>query len=262
MEKGQKYKILVVDDDPQVRFFTEWILKDQYELFMASNGAEGEKIAFEVIPDLVVTDLVMPLKDGFELCQSLKNNATTSHIPLIILTARHDEDSVIKALSLSASAYIKKPFNPDVLKAQIQTLIVNNKTVYKTAINSKSSYKKLDKDDFIQQLESLIADNVFNSELSVDFLAKKMFMSRLTLLRKVQLYTDKDTKEILKDVKAKTAYHLITEKHMSVKEVSHKLGFKKIDTLYKIFKEKYGYTPGSVKLKKHELIKRLKSQED
>ena len=249
MENTPKSKILVIDDDMQIRFFIQWVLKDDYELAFAENGQVAERMLLDFMPDLIIADVMMPIKDGFEFCQIVKSNSKTAHIPIIMLSSLQDSASMLKGLSLYATVYLTKPINPEVLKMQVKSVLKNFYSFNSNLIASKSAVKKMNGSQFLNQLVMTIEDNIFDEDMSVDFLAEKMCMSRLTLLRKVKLAAGKDTKDIVKEVKAKVGYKMIVNDGLLVKEVSHKLGYKKVDTFYKAFKDVFNVTPGSLKQK-------------
>ncbi|MFN8315829.1 MAG: helix-turn-helix domain-containing protein [Chitinophagales bacterium] len=185
----------------------------------------------------------------------LKGNRNTNHIPIILLSAKTTVESELAGYSASADAYIKKPFNLDVLKTQIQAILANRAKVQQQVLdafrNQIAIQLTVDTDDtFVKQFHAVVENNLYNPLLNVAAIAKEMNMSRMTLLRKVKHYTGKKTKDVIMECRLNTAKMLLEKKETTVKNIAYKIGFQNTNHFYKVYKMQFGVTPTATSKKR------------
>lgn len=258
---GRK-KLLVIEDNADVRLYLKVILKNEYDVVEAANGKEGVEAAVREMPDLILSDVMMPVMDGFECCRLLKESSDTCAIPVIMLTAKTEEEDIMKGLELGAEDYILKPFTAAVLKAKVRTLINNRMRIrdfYSRLVqpvdgNDDDGTAETDieqeithKDPFISKVIELVKANLRNPQFSVQTLAADLNMSQPTLYRKVKLATDYTIVELIRSVRMRHASVLLKRKLLTVQEVAEAVGYNDIPTFRKHFINTYGVVPSSYK---------------
>jgi YesN/AraC family two-component response regulator len=237
-----------VEDEEDIRNYIIEELSSDYKVLSAKNGEEGLNIANETIPDLIITDVMMPLLSGFELCKKLRNQVITSHIPIIILSAKTGVNQQIEGLEMGADVYMIKPFNIDVLKVQVQRLISFKQAVYSkylketTLIPQDSGTSKLD-DDFIRKVLTFIEENMTDSDLNVDQLANCLSLSKVQTYRKVKAISGLSIVEFIRTVRLKKASQLILEDRLNFSEIAFTTGFSTPSYFSKCFHDHFGMTP-------------------
>ncbi len=251
-EEKQTLKLLLVEDNQEFRAFLQSELSDKYHITTASNGKEGlEKIRSE-LPDLVISDVMMPEMSGTELCRILKKDVSISHIPVILLTAKASDQAQIEGFEAGADAYISKPFNMDILLLRINHLIEqrqqrkdffkNNIDISPEAITSTNVDEEL-----IKKALKLLEKNMDNSLYSVDQLSKDMFMDRSNLYRKLLAIVGQTPTEFIRSVRLKRAAQLL-ESGLTVAEVADRVGFRGTTSYFaKCFQEEFGTKPSKYK---------------
>ncbi len=242
--------ILIADDHPDILDFIAEDLEDNYSVVKVSDGKE----AFEYIRlhpvDLIVSDVMMPVMDGYQFCTAVKDNALYSHIPFIMLTAKNSLQSKIEGLEFGADAYIEKPFSPNFLQAQIASLLRNRKSIreYYNQLQSTSeeeesaSHPKGDQ-QFLDRLNTLITENMSEQSLCVDMLAERMCMSRPTLYRKIKALSDLSPNELINITRLKKATQLLSDREYKVYEIANKLGFSTPSHFTRNFQKQFGISP-------------------
>jgi|GEM_PF-85702 len=250
-DQSQKLKILIVEDNFEFRNFLQGELSDKYSVVVANDGKEGLEKALAHQPDLVITDVMMPEMSGTELCRRLKKEIQTSHVPVILLTAKTSDKAQIEGFEAGADAYISKPFNMDILLLRIQHLIEQQnqrKKVFKNAI-------AIDPDNFISSNvdKKLIKDalrhiekNIDNASYSVEQLSKDLFMDRTGLYRKLSAIVGQTPSEFIRSVRLKRAAQLLVE-GLPVAEVAGKVGFGTTSYFTKCFQDEFGIKPSQYK---------------
>jgi len=247
-EEDGKPILLVVEDNADVRAHIYENLNAEFHILEAADGEEGLKKAIEKIPDLVVTDLMMPWKDGVEMTKELKTNEYTSHIPVIMLTAKANVESKIEGLETGADDYITKPFNIDELKARITNLIEQRKKLRERF----SQEVKLEPKDiaitsadvkFLDRAIAIIEDHMGDFEFDAATFQEEMNMSRSQLFRKLRALTDQSATEFIRSIRLKRAANLIEQGFGNVAEVTYEVGFNNLSYFAKCFKEVYGVSP-------------------
>jgi signal transduction histidine kinase/DNA-binding NarL/FixJ family response regulator len=245
-----KNLILVVEDNAEMRDYIRGALEPQYSVVEAADGREGIDKAKEIIPDLIISDIMMPEVDGYELCNVLKKDVTTSHVPVVLLTAKASEDSVIQGLKTGADDYITKPFNTTILKTRIKNLIdlrlqlqlkIQRQMVLQPAEISVSSIDQ----EFMKELQEIIEKNLSDPGFNVEELCKKLYMSRATLYRKVMALTGESPIEFIRSYRLKRAAQLFKANFGNVTEVAFEVGFSSTPYFTKCFKEKFHRLPSS-----------------
>jgi signal transduction histidine kinase/CheY-like chemotaxis protein/ligand-binding sensor domain-containing protein len=247
-EAQEKNIILVVEDSADVRTYIRSALEPLHTVVEAADGLEGIKKAEEIIPDLIISDIMMPEADGYELCRTLKKDVKTSHIPVILLTAKASEENIIEGLETGADDYITKPFNTKILCARIKNLVdlrsqlQMNLDREMTLQPAEISVSIIDK-EFIKDLQTVINKNLSDPDFNVEDLGKKLYMSRATIYRKINALSGKSPTEFIKSYRLKRAAQLLKSKFGSVTEVAFEVGFASRTYFTKCFKEKFHQLP-------------------
>jgi len=249
----EKKLVLLVDDNYDLINYLSSILSPAYEVISANDGKSGIETAKSQIPDLIISDVMMPEKSGVELCQELKADIRTSHIPIILLTAKHTSEAKIEGFEKGADCYIVKPFDAAVLLSQIKGLFHNRKLLrdfFKSNFSADEAIESLSiEEKFLLQLETCIL-KMFDQglEISVPELSKTMGFSRTSLYRKVKAISDMSVNQIIKSVKMRKSAELIRhENDMTISQIAFELGFNDIRYFRECFKEQYGMTPSTYK---------------
>jgi signal transduction histidine kinase/ligand-binding sensor domain-containing protein/DNA-binding response OmpR family regulator len=240
--------ILVVEDNLDVRKYIHIALEEEYTVIEAADGEAGIQIAGQVIPDLIISDVMMPRKDGYQLCNVLKKDVKTSHIPIILLTAKASQESVIEGLETGADDYIIKPFNINILLARIRNLIALRRRLQEKIQRemmlqpTEIEVSSIDR-EFMKELKETTEKNLSDMEFGVDGLAKLLYMSRTTLNRKIKALTGESTNQFIQSYRLKRAVQLLKENFGNVTEVAFAVGFSSSNYFTRCFKEKYHRLP-------------------
>ncbi|MGD2085196.1 MAG: response regulator [Candidatus Aminicenantes bacterium] len=246
--KAEKDIILVVDDSADVREYIRGALEPLYTVKEAKNGQEGIRKAQEIIPDLIISDIMMPGVDGYELCETLKKDIKTSHVPIILLTAKASEENILEGLETGADDYVTKPFSTKLLMARIKNLIDLRRhfqlTLYREMTQQpvKMSISQMDR-EFIKELQDMIEKNLSDPDFNVERLGKKLYMSRATLYRKIHALSGESPNEFLQSYRLKRGVELLENNFGSVLEVAFEVGFSSASYFTKCFKKKFNRLP-------------------
>jgi two-component system, cell cycle response regulator len=240
--------LLLVDDEEEILELLERILRPKYAILKAENGKEALKILQSEAVQLVVSDVMMPEMDGFQLCKAIKSNFEHSHIPVILLTAKNTLQSKIEGLELGADAYIEKPFSKEHLLAQIASLL-NNRSMIRDyfasspLVHIKSiAHSKAD-ERFLETLNEIITSNIEDPELDVEKLARVMNMSRITLYRKIKAVSNLTPIELINITRLKRAAQLLAEGEYKVYEIADMVGFSSQSNFARNFLKQFKMTP-------------------
>ncbi|MCD8269187.1 MAG: response regulator [Parabacteroides sp.] len=245
-------KILVIDDSDQIRWFLKHVFAKEYEILEARNGDEGVKIAVEKMPDLVLCDVMMPVKDGFETCKELKNDPHTSQIPVVMLTAKVESEDVITGIEAGADDYITKPFDVEILRSKLNSLVKRREQLKQYFTNTlagtvpqqtEDSETSIPSNPFMDQVVKNIEMHLDDSIFEAKVLADSLNMSLPTLYRKIKQFSDCSILELTRTIRLKKAAELILTQRYSVQEVAELVGFNDTATFRKRFTEQYGVTP-------------------
>ena len=244
----EKPTVLIVEDNEDMRQFIRYILSDSYNLIEAENGEEGFEVAKKHLPDVVISDVMMPKTDGFDLCQLLKTNVATNHIPVILLTAYALDEQKQVGFESGADAYISKPFNVKLLKTRVRKLIENRKKIRESFSNfllNETKQETLGKveQQFITDFTQYVENSIANPELNIDEIADALGLSRSNLYRKIKSLTNYSPNELIRTIRVKYAKQLLNSKAKSISEVAYEVGFSSPSYFAKCFKDFYNESP-------------------
>lgn len=245
-------KILVIDDSDQIRWFLKHVFAKEYEILEARNGEEGLNVAFATNPDLILCDVMMPVKDGFETCKELKADPRTSQTPVVMLTAKVESEDIIVGLEAGADDYITKPFDIEILRSKLNNLVKRREQLkqYFTKTLAGTTSQETDENEpsipsnpfmdlVVKNIEMHLDDSTFEAKV----LADSLNMSLPTLYRKIKQFSDCSILELTRTIRLKKAAELIQTQQYSVQEVAEMVGFNDTATFRKRFTEQYGTTP-------------------
>lgn len=240
--------ILLVDDNDEILEFLERMLRSKYTILKAEDGAEALKILEKEAVQLIISDVMMPVMDGFELCKRIKSNFEFSHIPIILLTAKNAIQAKVEGLELGADAYIEKPFSKEYLQAQIASLLNNRNIIREYFANSplvhikSMAHSKAD-EQFLETLQDTIIKNIGDTHLDVEQLAEIMNMSRITLYRKIKAISVLTPIELINITRLKKAAELLAQGNHRIFEVSYMVGFSSQSNFARNFQKQFNITP-------------------
>jgi DNA-binding response OmpR family regulator len=240
--------ILLADDNEEILEFLEHELNEKYTVIKALNGREALELLKEHAVQLLISDVVMPVMDGFELCRIIKTDLEHSHIPVILLTAKNTLQSKIEGLEMGADAYIEKPFSPEYLQVQIANLLTNRNKIKEYFASSplvhiKSiAYSKAD-ELFLEHINDNILKNLEDPDLDVEKLARLMNMSKPTLYRKIKSLSDLSPNDLINVTRLKKAAELLAEGKYKIYEVAALVGYSSQTNFGRNFLKQFGVTP-------------------
>ena len=248
-----KQKILIIEDHKDIRLYMKILFSSKYTLIMAENGEEGVRMAQKELPDIIISDVMMPGMNGFECTKILKEDIKTCHIPIILLTALVGDTNMVKGLEVGADDYILKPFNPDVLLSKVNRLIKNRLDLKQTYMKLMMTNNTVEtnveeeqkEDPFIRQIFDIVEKNLQNPDFNVKRLAEMLNMSQPTLYRRVKMLTNYTIIELIRGVRLKCAADLLRTKKYSIQEISEMVGYNDTPTFRKHFVDFYGTTPST-----------------
>ncbi|TVR75087.1 MAG: hybrid sensor histidine kinase/response regulator [Marinilabiliales bacterium] len=252
VDKGGPFRILIVEDNDELRMFLKKALSRYYECYEASGGTEGWHLANKLIPDLIISDIVMPGKNGFDLCREIKINTRTCHIPVILLTAKNMQEQIIAGYEAGADEYVTKPFDLEVIRSQVSRLIRNRELIREKYISEnfmvEVSGSGLSKDDeFFRNFMDILKKNISDPELNVRIMSESLNISPTQFYRKIKALTGYSPVEFIKIVRLQRSYELLIERRTSVKEVCYLSGFNNISYFIKCFRKQFGVTPAQLR---------------
>ena len=251
--------VLIVDDNADIRTYLRSILQGQYRLLEAEDGKRGLELAREQVPDLIVSDVMMPVMNGLEFCQQVKKDVISSHIPVILLTARALEKHQIEGYESGADAYITKPFSPELLLARIDNLLHSRhqlkdlwgmKPITEPSVTPPQDSSVTTtpiEDAFISRFKKIVEERLSDSNLSVEDLAADMGLSRVQLYRKVKALTGSSPVDLLRKARLAQAQKLLQETTLSVSEIAYQVGFASPSYFTKCYKDEFGTVPGEAR---------------
>jgi len=255
-KEEDRQTVLIVEDDPDLRGFIQTILSDDYKIYEAENGKEGYDLAVKILPDFILSDIMMPEMDGVEFLQKIRENHDTSHIPFILLTAKSSIEDKLDGIGYGADDYMTKPFNVKLLKAKVNGIIQQRKRLYSMFSGGKPQqfaapekqeeqpFKMTTQDElFLSRVKDVIEENIDDSDFLVDDLVATTSVSRKVFFKKIKSLTGLAPVEFIREVKIKYAAELLKTQQYMVKEVSYMVGFSDIKYFTQCFKKMYGMTP-------------------
>jgi signal transduction histidine kinase/DNA-binding response OmpR family regulator len=250
---GERPLVLVIEDNMDVMTYLVSCLGEAFQVVKAMDGITGIGKALEIVPDLVITDVMMPGKDGFEVCDTLKRDMRTSHVPVIILTAKASMEDRIAGLARGADVYLAKPFHPEELLIHIGNLIALRKRLQEryqhldaTPPASASADEQVE-DAFLLRLRELIEAELDNADLSIEDICKRMAMSRMQLHRKIKALTDRSTSIYIRSIRLAHGRRLLAAGELNVSQTAYAVGFEDPNYFSRVFQEEFGILPSDVK---------------
>lgn len=257
MDSGKPI-LLIVEDNEEIQNYIAESFSDSFEVITANNGEEGKQQALDHIPDIIVSDIMMPVMDGITLCRQLKDDVRTSHIPIILLTAKDSLQDKEEGYEVGADSYLTKPFSASLLRSRINNLLESRKKLVAqfqsqptpnshTALNEKrtlitEALSKLD-NEFIGRITQLIEENLSSEKIDITYLSDKMCMSSSTLYRKMKALTGLSTNEYIRKVKMENAERLLLEGKYNISEIAYKVGMNSTGYFRQCFKDEFGVSP-------------------
>ena len=247
--KSKDKTLLIIDDNSELRSYLNNELDSNYNILLAENGKIGFELANKHIPDIIITDVMMPVMDGIELCEMIKNDLRTSHIPIMMITAKGMEVDKIKGIDSGADVYLQKPFNMNVLKSHLKQLISTRKILFKkylSGIDFSENTTSLDQ-EFILNVLNYINKNISDNNLNVENLADELLLSRSKLYRKIKALTGLTANEFIRNVRLEKSKEILENSEFSISEICYKVGFSSPSYFTKCFKLQYGVLPKEIR---------------
>ncbi|MGE5106750.1 MAG: response regulator, partial [Sphingobacteriales bacterium] len=249
LQDNKRKNILIVEDEPDIRFLLNDILKDEYIVYEAEDGRKALELIEKIIPDLVICDVMMPNMGGLELCNKMKNAPATCQVPFIILSARGSEDHHMEGYEVGADAYIAKPFHTGHLKLRVRKLLEYRQKLLELFSNDRDTKKLLESDlaagdkEFLVKIVQVIEENLSQSELNALFLEKIFTMSKMQLYRKLKTMTGMTPGEFIKHIRLKQAANLLASTNLNVTEIFYQTGFNNQSYFFREFRKRYNCAP-------------------
>ena len=238
--------VLVIDDNADIRHYVKTLLAEEYHVLDAPEAAIGIRLAMKYVPDVIVSDVMMPGMDGVECCRRLKTELQTCHIPVILLTACSLDEQRIQGYNGGADSYISKPFNSQLLLSRIRNLIDSRRQLRQffgdNQTLAKENLSDMDK-DFVSRFKALVEEKMGDAELNVEDLGKDMGLSRVQLYRKLKSLTNYAPNELLRQARLKKAASLLASSEMTIAEIAYEVGFSSPSYFTKCYKEQFGESP-------------------
>lgn len=248
---AEKQIMLVVDDHDELRSFVAEIFSKQFQVVEAASGEEALEIALEVLPDIIITDWMMPGMSGVNLCKALRNNSKTNHIPIILLTSKSAQESQIEGMQSGADDYVSKPFNSDILEIRVNKLLEAKERLRKKWQQSlfqeeivKDPLQPITfEDEFLRRITQFVVENMSNPDLSIEDLEKGMDMSKMQLYRKLKNVTSLSGNEFIRSVRLRESKSLLQNADLNISEVAYRVGFNDPGYFTRAFKKQFGKSP-------------------
>lgn len=246
-----RQRVLVVEDEEEIRTYLKQELSDEYKVTTCCNGKEAYDCILKEMPDLVISDIMMPEMDGLALCHKLKQNTNINHIPIVLLTAKSRAEDTLEGMDTGADAYIVKPFNTDLLKSTIANLIANRRLLRNKFSGAQQQEEKIDKismkssdEILMERIMKVVNKHLDDPELNVEMLASEVGLSRVHVHRKLKELTNLSTRDFIKNIRLQQAAFLLDQnKKMTISEVAYAAGYTNLSHFSNSFKEKYGMSP-------------------
>ncbi|HLV62067.1 hybrid sensor histidine kinase/response regulator transcription factor [Galbibacter sp.] len=247
-EQISPHTLLLVEDNIELRSYLQQAFKNQYKVLVASNGEQGLKITKDILPDVIITDVIMPKMNGFEFCREIKTDMRTSHIPVLMLTAKAKIEDRIEGIEIGADAYMVKPFDIRLIKLRLSQLISSRQLIFNkyfsaiSEVDENSNTTSLDK-EFIQKALDYISKNMDDPNIGVESLASHLNLSRSQVYRKIKALTNQTANEFIRNIRLHKAKALLSAGNTTISEVSYAVGFSSSSYFTKCFKAQFGIVP-------------------
>lgn len=240
--------LLIVDDSPDIRTYISTLFRNVYTVLEATNGQEGIDMAIEQVPDIIISDIMMPVKNGIQLCNQLKSDEHTSHIPIVLLTAKAGEENEIEGIKTGADDYITKPFNEKILRLRVDQLVESRKRLQlrysqKIVLKPKDIAISSVDEQFLERLQNILDQELTASSFNTQTFSEAIGMSRMQLHRKLKALTGLSASEFISSERLKLAAQLLKTSRINVSEACYQVGFKDHAYFSKCFKDKYNCSP-------------------
>lgn len=248
-QKGKKGKqVLVIEDNREMRRYICRLMEKEYEVWEACDGQQGIDKARELEPDLILCDIMMPVKDGFDCCRELKEQLHTASIPVIMLTAKAEDTDLLQSMRVGVDDFLMKPFNPEVLKAKAESLIRSREELKRIYTRTLFPVRDLsedeaDKQEFMKKVITLIEINLTNPDFNAKMLSRELNCSQPTLYRRIKQYTGLSIIEVIRSVRMTKAASYLMEKKYTVQEVCERVGYNDMNTFRRFFTRQFGVSP-------------------
>lgn len=250
IHSGTRRLILIVEDNAEIREYIADTFSETFDILEAENGKAGVELAFERIPDIIISDIMMPVMDGIELCKIMKEDVRTSHIPLILLTAKDSLQDKTEGYTMGADSYITKPFSAALLQSRVKNLLEARKKIAASFASSpqqkqtiiSESLSNLDK-EFIDRFTAIVEENLDSEQVNIAFVAERMHMSHSTLYRKVKALTDMSANEFVRKIKMQNAERLLLTGKHTISEIAFLVGINSSTYFRQCFKDEFGLAP-------------------
>ena len=243
--------ILVVEDNEDLRLVLQTELEDDYEVLLAKDGREGLELAVLHVPDLVITDIMMPVMFGLELCKELKTNEVTNHIPVVMLTARSKEDEQIEGLEHGANDYISKPFSVPILKMRVRNLLESRRNYRNRILQQVDATGGIEavpfEDRFMERIVKQVGEHMSDPDFKVESLSTAMNMAERTLQRNLKAMTNQTPQELIRSMRLNRARDLLENSNLSVSEVAFQVGYLEPTNFSRSFKKQFGFSPSQLR---------------
>jgi signal transduction histidine kinase/ligand-binding sensor domain-containing protein/DNA-binding response OmpR family regulator len=248
---GEKPLLLIIEDNADVTAYIFGLLEKEYEVHTAPNGQIGIDMAFELVPDIIISDVMMPEKDGYEVCETLKMDERTSHIPIILLTAKAEASDRITGLRKGADAYLMKPFNKEELYVRLEKLLELRRALQKryaitiegVTANAEVAEPSLE-DLFLQKLQNAVLENLDDPGLGAEQLCRTVHLSQSQLYRKLNALTGEPPNAFIRKIRLHQALEMLTNTQLNISEVAYAVGFNDPNYFSRAFSKEYGKSPG------------------
>lgn len=255
-EKGRKertktnFTIIIVDDEKEIQEYLKNELSDEFKVITANNGSEAYEYIIRNKVDLIVSDVMMDVMDGYTLCRKIRQNVNTNHLPVILLTAKGKVEEQVEGIELGADAYIVKPFSTDVLRSTISGLL-HNRNILRNKFSGSQEQKEKIRDikikssdeALMEKIMDVINRNIADPSFNVEMLAQEVGLSRVHLHRKMKELTNFSTRDFIRNTRIQQAARLFKEKKLSISEVAYAVGYDNLSHFSTTFKEIYGVSP-------------------
>lgn len=246
--KNPNLKILIVEDNSEVLAFIQSIFLGDYQVITATDGLKGLEQAKKEMPDLILSDVMMPRMNGIDLCRTLKTNITTSHIPVLLLTARTLIDDRLEGLEMGADDYLTKPFHPNELQLKVRNILKQRQKMRERFSEAKEFTPKSvtvtsSDEQFLQDLIELVESNIDNPDFKIEQFAQELAVSRALLFIKIKALTNMTPKNFLKSFRLKRATQLLETGKLNISEIAYSVGFKEPRYFSKVFQKEFGHSP-------------------
>lgn len=249
-----RYELLLIEDNPDLVSYLENLLKKDYRIAVAKNGQKGIEMALENVPDIIISDVMMPEQDGYAVCEVLKTDERTSHIPIILLTAKATTEDKMAGLRVGADAYLTKPFNKEELFIRLEKLLALRLALQEhyaqfglpSAKRSARPYRQLE-DAFLLKLQQVVIDRLDDTRLAVGDLCQAANLSNMQVNRKLKALTGKTPSRFIRSIRLQRAYTLLQTTNLNISEIAYEVGFKNPNYFSRSFSKEFGHSPISLR---------------